>query len=72
MLPATERRVVARALAKEPAERWPDCRAFVRALQESSLRPPTWVAEMTVDQLFVEELLADVAPVERYSRLQAD
>ena len=27
-----ERDVVARALAKDPAERWPDCRSFVRAL----------------------------------------
>jgi serine/threonine protein kinase len=32
MLPVPERAVVARALAKEPAERWPNCRAFVQAL----------------------------------------
>ncbi len=31
-LPEAERRVVARALAKPPAERWPTCRAFVHAL----------------------------------------
>ena len=32
MLPEAERPVVARALAKKPAERWPNCRAFVEAL----------------------------------------
>ena len=31
-LAAGERQVVARALAKDPNERWPDCRSFVRAL----------------------------------------
>jgi serine/threonine protein kinase len=34
MLPDPERPVVARALAKEPARRWPNCRAFVDALGE--------------------------------------
>jgi serine/threonine protein kinase len=34
-LPEAERSVVMRALAKQPAERWPSCRAFVRALVES-------------------------------------
>src|SRR5206468_3969571 len=29
MLPEPERAAVARALSKDPAERWPDCRAFV-------------------------------------------
>lgn len=32
-LPAPERPIVARALAKKPEDRWPDCRAFVGALQ---------------------------------------
>jgi serine/threonine protein kinase len=32
MLPEAERPVVARALAKKPAERWPNCRAFAEAL----------------------------------------
>jgi serine/threonine protein kinase len=32
MLPLAERSVVARALAKNPEERWPSCRAFVQAL----------------------------------------
>jgi serine/threonine protein kinase len=32
-LPEPERPIVARALAKEPAERWPDCRSFVEALE---------------------------------------
>jgi serine/threonine protein kinase len=39
MLPEAERPVVARALAKQPDQRWPDCRAFVRALQEGSPSP---------------------------------
>jgi serine/threonine protein kinase len=34
MLPEAERPVVARALAKEPEERWADCRTFVQALRE--------------------------------------
>lgn len=33
MLPLGERPVVARALAKQPADRWPDCRSFVAALE---------------------------------------
>src|SRR5207249_2750147 len=32
-LPAPERPIVARALAKRPEERWPDCRSFIAALQ---------------------------------------
>jgi hypothetical protein len=32
MLPEADRPVVARALAKEPDERWPSCTAFVRSL----------------------------------------
>jgi formylglycine-generating enzyme required for sulfatase activity len=32
MLPEAERPVVARALAKQPADRWPSCGAFVEAL----------------------------------------
>ncbi len=32
MLPVEERPVVRRALAKKPAERWPTCREFVKAL----------------------------------------
>ena len=32
MLPESERPVVARALAKQPGERWPDCRSFIEVL----------------------------------------
>jgi hypothetical protein len=32
MLPAEDRPIVARALAKNPEERWPSCTAFIRAL----------------------------------------
>jgi serine/threonine protein kinase len=35
-LPEGERAVVARALAKEPPARWPDCRAFVKALRDAN------------------------------------
>jgi serine/threonine protein kinase len=34
MLPPEERAVVARALASDPRRRWPDCRAFIKALAE--------------------------------------
>jgi serine/threonine-protein kinase len=33
MLPEAERPVVARALSKQPEDRWPSCRAFIEALQ---------------------------------------
>jgi WD40 repeat protein len=39
MLPAEEQPAVARALAKQPDERWPSCKAFVKALAEPA-RPP--------------------------------
>jgi formylglycine-generating enzyme required for sulfatase activity/serine/threonine protein kinase len=39
MLPAAERPAVARALAKEPKERWPSCGAFVEALRSPVARP---------------------------------
>jgi SAM-dependent methyltransferase len=34
MIPTREHHTVARALAKQPQERWPNCQAFVRALAE--------------------------------------
>lgn len=41
MVPEEERSVVARALAKDPARRWPSCAAFVTALRECQIpRPP--------------------------------
>ncbi|MBL8823118.1 MAG: protein kinase [Planctomycetia bacterium] len=33
-LPPAERPIVARALSKAPADRWPNCKAFVKALQQ--------------------------------------
>jgi serine/threonine protein kinase len=39
MLPAPERAAAARALSKEPAQRWPSCRDFVEALAAASSRP---------------------------------
>jgi formylglycine-generating enzyme required for sulfatase activity len=35
VLPEAEREIVARALAKQPHDRWPSCREFVRELSES-------------------------------------
>jgi serine/threonine protein kinase len=40
MLPAAEQPVVARALAKDPARRWPSCRAFVHALTLAARAAP--------------------------------
>jgi hypothetical protein len=39
MLPEAEQPAVARALAKNPAERWPNCRAFVQALLPVAAAP---------------------------------
>ena len=41
MLPEAERAVVARAMHRQPAERWPDCRSFVLALTEAAGLSPT-------------------------------
>jgi serine/threonine protein kinase len=46
-LPEAERPVVNRALAKDPAKRWPDCMAFVRALVNAQR---TTHAEMLVPE----------------------
>jgi Flp pilus assembly protein TadD len=40
MLPEAERPAVARALAKDPADRWPDARSFVAALRAAGTAPP--------------------------------
>jgi hypothetical protein len=39
-LPEAEQRVLARALAKRPDDRYPNCRAFVEALRNAVLAPP--------------------------------
>jgi serine/threonine protein kinase len=44
MLPPAEQPAVARALAKNPEERWPSCRAFVRALTVAAKGRPGPVA----------------------------
>src|SRR5262249_32536051 len=44
MLPNAEQPVVARALAKDPAQRWPNCRAFVHALARAARANPGPVA----------------------------
>jgi serine/threonine protein kinase len=40
MLPVPERPVVARALAKDPTKRWPNCRAFIQALKQAAQANP--------------------------------
>jgi serine/threonine protein kinase len=49
MLPEAERPVVARALAKEPAERWPSCRAFVEALAQAHVASPVGAASRRLE-----------------------
>lgn len=39
MLPAVERPIIERALAKSPHARWPNCRAFVKALVDCARTP---------------------------------
>lgn len=41
MLPEEERPVVARALARDPRGRWPDCRAFIKELAASQVKSNT-------------------------------
>lgn len=38
-LPPADRDIIAKALAKKPAERWENCTAMVQALKQSHLRP---------------------------------
>ncbi len=44
MLPEVEQPIVARAMAKDPADRWPDCRTFVAELTRAVMREPVAVA----------------------------
>jgi serine/threonine protein kinase/Flp pilus assembly protein TadD len=44
-LPEAERPVVARALAKEPKQRWPHCKAFIQALIKCHTAPQTAAAK---------------------------
>jgi len=45
MLPEAERPALAKALAKNPRERWPNCRAFVAVLKEATMSPPELAGE---------------------------
>ncbi|MHB1556071.1 MAG: protein kinase domain-containing protein [Isosphaeraceae bacterium] len=45
IVPAPERPAIARALAKDPTERWPDCRTLLAALAECAEAPDTFEAE---------------------------
>jgi serine/threonine protein kinase len=54
MVPEGERPIVRRALAKKPDDRYPDCRAFVRALTEhASVRPARSRRSWSWDTLLV-------------------
>ncbi len=57
MLPAEERPIVARALAKIPAQRWPNCLAFVNALRASA------TSERPVSRLAISPKVAVSAAV---------
>jgi serine/threonine protein kinase len=68
MLPASERPVVAKALAKKPPDRWPSCRAFVRALAAAEGEPtsarmliPTPPQGPTMEQADLEAAAAAIA-----------
>jgi hypothetical protein len=53
MVPESEHPVVGKALAKEPADRFPDCRSFVQALESaarSEVKPPTPSPSPTLPQ----------------------
>src|SRR5262249_7744431 len=52
LLPEAERPIVARALAKEPGQRWPSCQAFIQALaQATAWGSPETIAAVWADVL---------------------
>lgn len=56
-LPEAERPVIERALAKTPNERWPNCMAMVKALQNATLqKPPLTVTTLQKDMSTVLEM----------------
>jgi formylglycine-generating enzyme required for sulfatase activity/serine/threonine protein kinase len=74
MLPEGEQPAVARALAKQPEERWPSCREFVKALAAGiaapkppdpvptqQVPPPYW--PLVREEVPVAQLLPEAAPV---------
>ena len=50
-LPEEERQVVARALAKQPEDRWPTCRAFVLGLQAAAVAEDRRLASLSGETL---------------------
>ena len=71
MLPLVERPVVAKALAKKPPDRWPNCRAFIRALAAAQGEPtpisvelqlPTPVPAPPASPAEIEAAIAAVLP----------
>jgi serine/threonine protein kinase len=60
MLPEGERSAVRRALAKDPARRWPSCRAFVEALVAGRRRWGAWAAALLAVLATVGVVLASL------------
>jgi WD40 repeat protein len=66
MLPEVERPIVARALSKQPGERWPSCRAFVQALAAIGVLSALPISEaMTVLPAAAVQTLLRAAPRRR-------
>jgi formylglycine-generating enzyme required for sulfatase activity/CheY-like chemotaxis protein len=57
MLPEEERAAVADALAKDPRDRWPSCRAFVYALTAGASRPAPPLVDMVTNSIGMKMLL---------------
>jgi serine/threonine-protein kinase len=63
-LPAEERPVVARALAKRPEQRWPTCRAFVQGLRAAAGPVAEGSASETTSRGFVPPAAAGMGDLE--------
>ncbi len=50
-LPATDRSIVAKALAKKPEDRWPSCKDFIRALIQATPGARKWE---TMEDIFLD------------------
>jgi hypothetical protein len=63
-LPESDRAVVARAMAKEPADRYPSCSAFVRALLAAAPVAAPWPPVGTRTELIRRNTVATPPPTE--------
>jgi formylglycine-generating enzyme required for sulfatase activity len=69
MLPEAERPAVARALAKEPEQRWPSCREFVAALGGNGVAAPALPRTGTMPETAPPSVPAGPPPRSRRRRL---